>query len=82
MDPDTGPGPGTRKTWTLNNLAREKLGKTVGCKKKIGRPHSIIYYKEETCKQAIWKNSYWGFLGMQEMCLRLRVKMDSKAINK
>ena len=30
-----------------------------------------------TCKQAIWKTSYWGFKGIQEMCLRLRVNMDS-----
>ena len=55
--------------------------------KKIGIPHSIIYYntkilKEETSKQTIWKNSYWGFLGIQEMCLGLTVTMNSKAINK
>ena len=30
-----------------------------------------------TCKQAIWKTSYWGFKGIQEMCLRLRVNMNS-----
>ena len=52
----------------------------------IGRTHNIIYHntilKEETCWRAIWKNSYWGFLGIQEMWLRLRVKVNSKAINK
>ena len=52
LDPEK---PDSWKTW-----------ETDGCKKKIGRPQSIIYYntkilKEETCKWAIWKNSYWGF---------------------
>ena len=81
------PGPGPRKTWTLKSLTHEKRGKQLDAKKNIGKPHSIISYntkilKEETCKRATWKNSYWGFLGIQKMCLWLRVKMNSKAINK
>ena len=89
LDPDPGPGPGTR---TKKNLYPENPGswktrETAGCKKKIGRPDSTIYYgtkilQEDTCKQAFRKNSYWGFLGIEEMCLRLEVKMNSKAINK
>ena len=63
---------------------------TAGCKKKkkkrLKKDH-IVYcntkiLQEEACKRAIWKNSYWGFLGIQEMCLQLRVKMNLKAINK
>ena len=88
MDPDPGPENWTR---TQKSLDPEQPGswktwKTAGCKKKIERPHSIIYYnikilQEETCKQTIWKNSYWGFSRIQETCLNLRVKVDSKAIN-
>ena len=89
--------PGPRPwTWTLESdpakldpvkLDSWKTWETVRSKKMIGRPHNIIYHntkilKEETCWRAIWKNSYWGFLGIQEMWLRLRVKMNSKAINK
>ena len=56
-------------------------------KKKIGRPQSVIYYntkilQEETCKEAISKKNYLVFLGIQKMCLRLRVKMNSEAIKK
>ena len=45
-------------------------------KKKIGRPHSMIYYntkflQEKTCKQTIWESSYGGFSGIHKMCLRL-----------
>ena len=76
MDPDSEkPGP-----W--------KTRETAGCKKKkIGRPHGILYcsnefMQEETCEKTIWKNSYWGCLGIQEMYLRLRVKMNWKVINK
>ena len=57
-----GPGPWTQ---TQNKLDPEncdswKTWETAGCKKKIGRPHSVIYHntkilKEETCKRAIWK---------------------------
>ena len=54
-------------------------------KKKIGRPQSVIYYntkilQEETCKEAISKKNYLVFLGIQKMCLRLRVKVNSEAI--
>ena len=38
-DPDRGTGP--RKTWTLKNLAHEKLGKQVMQKKKFGRSYSV-----------------------------------------
>ena len=67
--------PALWKTWTLKNLDPEKpapwkhapwntwIMKNVTnswMQKKIGRPHSIIYYntrilQEETCKWAIWK---------------------------
>ena len=74
--------PGTWEKWILKNLENSWM-------QKKGRPHNIIiiYYntkilQEEACKQAIWKNSYWGFLGRQKIRLRLRVKMNWKAINK
>ena len=46
-----------KKTWLMKNV-----GNSLMQQKKIGRPQSIIYYNtkillEETCKQAIWKNS-------------------------
>ena len=83
LDPEIRPP----KKWTLKNVTHEKRSKQLDAKKKIGRPHSIIHYntkipKEETCKPGIWKNCYWGVLGIQEMCLILRVKKNSKAINK
>ena len=71
------------KTWLMKNVGNSWTQK----KKKIGRPHGVIYYytkilEKETCKLDIWKSSHWGFLGIQETCLRLRVKMNSKAISK
>ena len=89
LDPGPGPWPWNQaqKKWTLKNVTHEKRSKQLDAKKKIGRPHSIIHYntkipKEETCKPGIWKNCYWDVLGIQEMCLILRVKKNSKATNK
>ena len=52
---------------------------------KKGRPQNIIiiYYntkilQEEACKQAIWKNSYWGFLGRQNT-LKTKSKNELKS---
>ena len=47
--------------------------KNAGCTKKvIGRSHSTVYYnakilQEETCKQAMRRKRFWGFLGIEEM---------------
>ena len=47
--------------------------KNAGCtKNKIGRSHSTVYYnakilQEETCKQAMRRKRFWGFLGIEEM---------------
>ena len=80
--------PGPWEAWTLKNLDTEKPGpritwflKNMGngwMQKKIWRPHYIISLtleicKEKTFKQAVWKSSYWHFLGTQEMCLKRKI---------
>ena len=75
-------GPGPRKIYTLKNLDTEKARPEKAGPYETWTLKNIVQFintEWETCKQAIWKYSYWWFLGRQKMCLR--IKMNSKATN-
>ena len=53
-------------------MDHEKRGKKLDAEKRL-EAHIVQFINtEETSKEATWKNSSWGFLGRQKMCLRIK----------
>ena len=81
VDPDP-EKPRPWKTWLMKNVGNSSMQK-----KDWKTTYSIIYYnikipQEEILKQAIWRNSNWGFLGTQEMCLRSQSTLKKWKLSK